>query len=88
MGKPAYEACKRAVVERALTAFSTVPPHHERDAHGAIGRNLPAGVVGDLRAALAVFRFRVIPDLLLDVTLVRAMLDGPDAACRSRFSVD
>ncbi len=87
VGTPAYEACKQVVIERALTAFSTVPAHHERDALGAIHCNLPAGVVGDLRAALAVFRFRLIPDLLLDVTLVRAMLDGPDTACRSRFSV-
>lgn len=88
VGTSAYEARKRVVVERALTALSTVPQHCECDALGAGRRNLPAVLVGDLRAMLAVFRFRVIPDLLLDVTLVRAMLDGPDAARRCRFSVE
>ncbi|WP_111747172.1 halocarboxylic acid dehydrogenase DehI family protein [Salinisphaera orenii] len=37
-------------------------------------------------AILAVFRYRLIPDLLLDVTRIKAMLDGPQAAAHSRFS--
>jgi hypothetical protein len=37
-------------------------------------------------AILAVFRYRLIPDLLLDVTLIKAMLSGPNAAAYSRFS--
>lgn len=40
----------------------------------------------DLRAILAVFRFRVIPDTFLEVALIKAMLDGPEAARVSRFS--
>lgn len=40
----------------------------------------------ELRAMLAVFRFRVIPDLLLDVALVKTMIDGAEAARHSRFS--
>lgn len=37
-------------------------------------------------SVLEVFRLRLIPDLLLDVTLVRAMLDGPEKATVSPFS--
>jgi hypothetical protein len=40
-----------------------------------------------VRAILAVFRYRLIPDLLLDVTLIQAMFDGPHAAAHSRFTV-
>jgi len=40
----------------------------------------------ELRALLLVFRLRTIPDLLLDVSLIAAMLEGPDEARRSRFS--
>jgi hypothetical protein len=43
--------------------------------------------LADIRAILAVFRLRLIPDLLLDVTLVKALLDGGEAAQSSRFSV-
>ncbi len=38
-------------------------------------------------AILAVFRYRLIPDLLLDVTLITAMLNYPQAGGQSRFSV-
>ena len=90
VGTPAYEARRQVLIERASAlapAASAMPPEQERGPLGVDHRPLPAGVAGDLRAALAVFRFRVIPDLLIDVTLVRAMLDGPDAASRFRFSV-
>jgi hypothetical protein len=40
----------------------------------------------DLRALLTVFRLRTIPDLLLDVSLIHAMLEGPGEDGRSRFS--
>jgi hypothetical protein len=42
--------------------------------------------IKELRAVLAVFRFRLNPDMLLDVSLVKALLDGPEAARSSRFS--
>jgi hypothetical protein len=40
----------------------------------------------EIRAICALFRFRLIPDLLIDVSLIKAMLDGPEAARVSRFS--
>lgn len=39
-----------------------------------------------LRAVLAVFRFRIIPDTFVEVALIKAFIDGPDAALKSRFS--
>lgn len=53
-------------------------------------RRAPAPVTAApdaVRNILAIFRYRLIPDLLLDVTLVKAMLDGPQTAAHSRFSV-
>ncbi|CAN5597259.1 hypothetical protein BH24ACT21_BH24ACT21_14970 [soil metagenome] len=52
----------------------------------AVGLGLKGEDIRDLRAALAVFRFRVIPDTFVEVALIKAFLDGPDAALMSRFS--
>ena len=87
VGTQAYEARKHAVVELASQAALFTLPRDEPDAPRAYHRSLPPGRASNLRAVLAVFRFRVIPDLLIDVTLVRALLDGPDAASRSQFSL-
>lgn len=46
----------------------------------------PAGTAIDVPAVLAVFTQRLLPDLLLDVVSIKALLDGPDAARRSVFS--
>jgi hypothetical protein len=40
----------------------------------------------EVRAILAAFRLKFIPEMLLDVALVKAMLDGPEEASSSRFS--
>ena len=42
---------------------------------------------GEPHLVLTVFRGRLIPDLLLDLAMVRCLLDGPDAARTSRLSV-
>lgn len=41
----------------------------------------------DVRAILAAFRLKFIPEMLLDAVLIKAMLDGPEEASSSRFSV-
>ena len=51
-----------------------------------VGLGLEEESIRDLRAVLAVFRFRVIPDTFVEVALIKAFLDGPDAALKSRFS--
>lgn len=40
----------------------------------------------EIASALAVFRLKLIPDLLIDVCLIKAMFEGPEAAMESRFS--
>ena len=40
----------------------------------------------EIRAICTLFRFRFVSDLLPDVSLIEAMLDGPEAARSSRFS--
>lgn len=79
LGTPAHQARKRAVLGQTLEAAAP-------GGLAAGGLPVPPEAKDDLRAVLAVFRFRVIPDLMLDVALVKAMVDGADAARVSRFS--
>ena len=51
-----------------------------------IGLRLKDEDVQNLRAVLSVFRFRVIPDTFVEVALIKAFIDGPDAALKSPFS--
>jgi len=78
-----YEERKRDLLERARDAVlgMALP-----DRRGAIERGLTEEGAAEIRAVLAVFRFRVIPDTFVEVPLVKAMLDGPEAARSSRFS--
>ena len=80
----AYAERKRDVLEAARDAVLGLPLPSRREV-------LEKGIadeeqVGELRAILAVFRFRLNADMLLDVSLIKALLDGPEAARSSRFS--
>ncbi|MDP9425511.1 MAG: halocarboxylic acid dehydrogenase DehI family protein [Actinomycetota bacterium] len=83
IGTPAYEERKRDLLEvaRASALELSLPGRGE-----VIERDLGEEQVEELRAILAVFRFRLNPDTLLDVSLIKALLDGPEAARSSRFS--
>jgi hypothetical protein len=81
VGSTAYEERER---ERELVEWAS-----------AAVRGLPAPPVeppvsgeeaAEIRHILAVFRFRIIPDLLMDVSSIKAMLDGTGEARSSRFS--
>lgn len=74
-----YQQRKQALIEAAET-MSTVSLLEERSQPIAAGAE-PIGAV------LAIFRYRLIPDLLLDVTLIKAMQDGPEAAACSQLSL-
>lgn len=76
-----YEQRKQAVLEQALRM---VQPFRVKSSETMAG--ISSGESADIKAICAVFRFRLVPDLLLDVSLIKAMLDGPDAARISRFS--
>lgn len=78
----AYQKRRQDLIQDAETIvrelpLPTVAPPQELDAKQ----------VEEIRSILAVFRFRLIPDLLLDVTLIKAMLDGVEAAHLSPFSL-
>ncbi len=51
----------------------------------AAERGVSEEQIEELRAILAVFRFRLNADTLLDVSLIKALLDGPNAGRSSRF---
>jgi hypothetical protein len=84
VGSTAYARHKEDVIDRALHVVRrlSLPRTGTATAFGVTEAQL-----ADIRAILAVFRLRLIPDLLLDVTLVKALLDGGEAARSSRFSV-
>jgi hypothetical protein len=85
VGSDGYEERKRILINHAQAAVHALPSV-------TVNRPTPERGVApekmeEINAILAVFRFKLIPDLLLDVALIEAMLDGPEAARRSRFSV-
>lgn len=83
VGSAPYGERKRELLDHARKIVLELPlPGTEE----AVERGLDEEKVPEIRAVLAVFRFRVIPDTFLEVALVKAMLDGPEAARSSRFS--
>ena len=83
VGTPAYNERKRDLVEAAREDALRLPLPSRGE---VVERGIDEEQVEELRAILAVFRFRLNVDTLLDVSLVKALLDGPDAARSSRFS--
>lgn len=83
IGTPAYEERKRDLLEAARASALELPLPGRNE---VIERGLGEEQVEELRAILAVFRFRLNPDTLLDTALIKALLDGPEAARFSRFS--
>ncbi len=80
VNSPAYAQRKSELLKEArdMVLRVSLPDKKELGLHGQR--------LEELRAILAVFRFRVIPDTLLEVAVIKAMLDGPEAARTSRFS--
>jgi hypothetical protein len=82
VGSPAYEERKRILVNEAANAIDGLVPRN----FSSVLDKMADEQLEEIRAILAVFRYRLIPDLLLDVSLIKAMLDGPRAARISRFN--
>jgi len=74
LGESGYDARRGPLIARAAELSANLATEQ--------GPPTPSGKAA---AALAVFRQRVIPDLLIDVTIVRAMLDGPAADGANRL---
>lgn len=83
VGTDEYEQRKRELIEQADRILEGIPLP-SRKAAEAMG--VSDEQIADIRSILAVFRFKLIPDLNIDVVLIKAMLDGPEAARSSRFS--
>jgi hypothetical protein len=79
IGSAAYEQRKRALIEQAAAVVEDLPATAAEPSVGA-------EEVAEIHCILAVFRLRIIPDLLMDVSLIKAMLDGAEEARSSRFS--
>lgn len=76
VGSPAYISCTHELVDRArlhVRGWDPVPAEVE-----------PAALA-DIGAILAAFRMRFIPEMLVDATLIKSLLDGSQAARTSRF---
>lgn len=85
VGSPAYEERKRVLINHAQAAVHGLPSVAlDRPIQG---RGVTLEKMEEINAILAVFRFKLIPDLLLDVALIQAMLGGPEEARSSKFSV-
>jgi hypothetical protein len=81
VASPEYEQRKRELIKQANDALRDLPGIGYT--HAEAGENQ-----GEIRSILAVFRFKLIPDLLLDVVMIEAMLDGAEAATQSRLSAE
>jgi hypothetical protein len=83
VASPRYEERKQMLLDQALRILEDCCPSWNGS---AAAKSVSSQEREAIRAICAVFRYRLIPDLLLDVSLIKAMLDGPDAARVSRFS--
>lgn len=83
VGSAAYEERKRALLDRART-FSGDLPVIGRDRARAAGCD--DRQIEEVRSILAVFRLRVISDTFVEVAMIKALLDGQQAAGFSPFS--
>lgn len=83
VGSEPYEERKRELLARSREVVLGMPLPERAT---VLGLGLDEGDVEDLRSILAVFRFRIIPDTFLEAPIVKAMLDGREAALSSRFS--
>lgn len=83
VGSSAYAARKHQLLENAREHVLQLPLPNSRE---AIERGVKVEQLEEIRAILALFRFRIIPETLLEISLVKAHTDGPEATRSSRFS--
>lgn len=78
VGSPGYQERRARLVTQAREAVRSLP---------ISGEITGAARTEDVSALLVAFRRNFIPGMLIDAVLIKAMLDGPHGAARSRFSV-
>lgn len=80
VGSAQYEGCRQHLIEQA--SFLT----QKFLRHGPRFQNPEEDQTQEIQMILAAFRLKFIPEMLIDVSLVKAMLDGAESATRARFS--
>jgi hypothetical protein len=77
VGSVDYEMRKRALIDDADVYVRRWP---------SISAEVPEAQRPEISAIISAFRLKFIPEMLLDVALVKTLLDGREAARASRFS--
>lgn len=80
VGSFAYEERKQELIEKALACIRNLPV--TKTEKPEMGKEQGE----EIKLILTAFQHKFIPEMLLDVALIKAMLDGEEAAS-SRFSV-
>jgi vacuolar-type H+-ATPase subunit D/Vma8 len=82
IGSSAYENRKQELIRQALKGVQGLQiPKIEKP-------EIDEEQSEEIRLILIAFQHKFIPEMLLDVALIKAMLDGEKAAAFSRFSID
>lgn len=77
-----YDARGRELVDAAVASVRALP-HPVRLPPG----RLPPPQVGELGRLLHLFRDRMLPDTLMDATMITALTDGPDTGGRTSYAL-
>lgn len=81
VGSSAYEDRKQELIEQTLAGIRNLSvPKIEKS-------KMKEEQSSEIKLILLAFQHKFIPEMLLDVGLIKAMLDGVKAASSSRFSV-
>lgn len=81
VGTAEYEAQKRELIHEASAKAGEFPITRDLNA------DVPSGTSKQIYALLAAFRRKFIPEMLIEAVAIKTILDGPEAAAESRFSV-
>jgi hypothetical protein len=80
VGSSAYEERKQELIEQAIAGIRNLPvPKIEKP-------GMKEEQSAEIKLILSAFQHKFIPEMLLDLALIKAMLDGTEAAASSRFS--
>lgn len=80
VGSAEYNNLRDFLTEQALNGLRRLPLTQAPNAQ------LNEQQLEEVGAILTAFRYKFIPEMLIDVALIKALLDGPEEAYTSRFS--
>lgn len=80
VGTPEYENLKLFLIDQAQTSLRRIPFTQPSTIP------LSGQEKEEMQAILAAFRYKFIPEMLIDAAMIKALFDGPEEAFTSRFS--